>query len=40
MRDELRPEPHQRFAVKLRDDGFILHRIASDVEQLEEKVVL
>ena len=40
MRDELRLEPRQRFAVELRGDGFILRPIASDVKQLEEKIVL
>ena len=40
MRDELRLEPRQRFAVELRGDGFILHPIVSSLEKLEEKIVL
>lgn len=40
MRDQLRLEPRQRFAVELRGDGFILHPIASSLEKLEEKIVL
>ena len=40
IRDQMRLEPRQRFAVEIRDNGLILHPITSSIERPEGKIVL